>query len=298
MSAPSRIDARFAELRAADRAGFVAFVTAGDPEPAAALDILRGLPGAGADLIEVGMPFTDPMADGPAIQAASLRALRAGATMRGTLDLVRAFRREDEATPLVLMGYFNPIFVYGAEAFARDAAAAGADGLIVVDLPPEEDAELRPHAARAGLRCIRLVTPTTDEQRLPTVLKAAEGFVYYVSITGITGAASANAEAIAPALARLRRHTELPVAVGFGIRTSAQAEAVARIADAAVVGSALVNRIAERVSAAEGRAGLVEHVLSLARELADSVHAARDAAAAAAAPVAPVAANGPAGSRG
>jgi len=269
---PERIERRFAALKLAGRAGLIAFVTAGDPEPAASQAILEGLPGAGADLIELGMPFTDPMADGPAIQASSLRALKAGQNMRKTLNMVRAFRRKDGETPIVLMGYYNPIYIYGVERFVDDARAAGVDGLIVVDLPPEESAELTGPAAARGLRFIRLATPTTDDRRLPTVLADAGGFIYYVSITGITGTRSAAATDIKGAIERLRRHTDLPIAVGFGIRTPGQARAVAAVADAAVVGSALVDAAAKRFAAGDDP---VAGVLDLVRGLAAGVRAAR-----------------------
>ncbi len=271
-----RIAERFAALAAAGRAGFVTFVTAGDPDFDTSLALLRGLPAAGADLVELGMPFTDPMADGPAIQASSLRALKSGITLRRTLALVRAFRESDRATPIILMGYYNPIYIYGVGAFLSDARAAGVDGLIVVDLPPEEDEELCLPALAAGVNFIRLATPTTDDRRLPAVLRNTSGFVYYVSITGITGTRSGADAEVARAVARLKRHTDLPVAVGFGIKSPAQAAAVARAADAAVVGSALVNRIAERLDPA-GRAtlGLVAEVLGLVRELAEGVRGAR-----------------------
>lgn len=271
-----RIARRFAALRAEGRAGFVTFITAGDPDLDTSRALIKALPAAGADLIEIGMPFTDPMADGPAIQASSLRALKAGTTLRKTLDLVRDVRAGNDDTPIVLMGYYNPIYSYGVEAFLTDARAAGVDGLIVVDLPPEEDAELCIPALRAGVNFIRLATPTTDDRRLPAVLANTSGFLYYVSITGITGTRSAAEADLRAAVARLRRHTELPIAVGFGIKTRAQAAAVAALADAAVVGSALVDRIANNLDA-EGRArpGLVEAVLELASELADGVRAAR-----------------------
>lgn len=235
-----RLSARFAALKEEGRAGLVTFITAGDPDPKTSLEILKGLPKAGADLIELGMPFTDPMADGPAIQASSLRALKGGADMNKTLDLVRRFRESDSATPIVLMGYYNPIYIYGVTRFLADCLSAGVDGLIVVDLPPEEDDELCIPALNAGLHFIRLATPTTDEKRLPAVLAHTSGFIYYVSITGITGAASADDSAVAAAVARLRAKTTLPVAVGFGIKTPAQAAAIAQVADASVVGSALV----------------------------------------------------------
>lgn len=265
----SRIAARFAALKDQGRAGLVTFVTAGDPDLATAQAILDGLPAAGADIIELGMPFSDPMADGPAIQAASLRALRAGAGMLTTLDMVSRFRRTDPSTPVVLMGYFNPIYVFGVERFCRDAAAAGVDGLIVVDLPPEEAAELTGPATAAGIDVIVLTAPTTGDQRLSEVLRDAGGFVYYVSIAGVTGTASAGAGAIAAAVTRLRRHTTLPVAVGFGLRTAAQVEVVGGLADAAVVGSAIVERLAAGLDA-EDRAGpgLVAGVHALVRDLA------------------------------
>jgi tryptophan synthase alpha chain len=271
-----RIAKRFATLRAEKRAGLVCFVTAGDPDATTSAAILAGLPAAGADIIELGMPFTDPMADGPAIQAASLRALRAGQTMKRTLAMVRAFRERDADTPVVLMGYYNPIYVYGGERFARDAVAAGVDGLIVVDLPPEEDAELREPAAAAGLDLVRLATPTSDEKRLPVLVKDISGFVYYVSIAGITGTRSAETASVAQAVARIRRFTELPVAVGFGIRTPEQAAAIAQVADAAVVGSAIVQRIADGLEG-ESRASpeLVATVLDFVRQLASGVRTAR-----------------------
>jgi tryptophan synthase alpha chain len=271
-----RLQRRFQRLAAEGRGGLVAFVTAGDPDPATARALLHGLPAAGADVIELGMPFTDPMADGPAIQASSLRALKAGATLRATLAAVGEFRRGDGDTPIVLMGYFNPIHSYGVDRFLSDARAAGDDGLIIVDLPPEEDAELCLPAIAAGINFIRLATPTTDDRRLPTVLTNTSGFLYYVSIAGITGTRSAGADDVTAAVRRLKAHTDLPVAVGFGIKTPAQAASVARVADAAVVGSALVGRIADHLDA-EGRAkpGLVDAVLGLVRELADGVRGAR-----------------------
>ena len=273
----SRIEKRFAALRAEGRAGLVAYLTAGDPDPETALSLFRGLPAAGADLVEIGMPFSDPMADGPLIQAAGQRALKAGATLRKTLAIVRELRRADAATPLVLMGYYNPIYRYGALAFAQDAAAAGVDGVIVVDLPPEEDAELTLPARAAGLDFVRLATPTSDEARLPTILEGAGGFLYYVAIAGITGTRSADREAVAAAVGRLRRFTSLPVAVGFGIKNPEQAAAVARAADAAVVGSALVARLADNL-VADGKPapGLVEAVLGDVRALADGVRRARN----------------------
>jgi tryptophan synthase alpha chain len=275
-----RIERRFAVLAAAKRAGLITFVCAGDPDPATSAAILAGLPAAGADLIEIGMPFSDPMADGPAIQAGSLRALKAGMTLAGTLALARAFRARDDATPLILMGYYNPIYSYGGERFLDEAKAAGVDGLIIVDLPPEEDDELCLPALARGLCFIRLATPTTDERRLPKVLANTRGFIYYVSITGITGAGAPVALQVQAAVARLRRHTVLPVAVGFGIRTPEQAGEIAAAADAVVVGSALVDRIARGLDAAgRPRAGLVEAVLDQVRGLAAGVRSANKAAA-------------------
>jgi tryptophan synthase alpha chain len=272
----TRIERRFAELKAEGRAGLVVFVTAGDPDYASALDLVKALPGAGADVIELGMPFTDPMADGPAIQASSLRALKSGMTLKKTLAFVTEFRAADQKTPIVLMGYYNPIYSYGVDAFLKDALAAGVDGLIIVDLPPEEDGELCLPALKAGLNFIRLATPTTDDHRLPTVLKNTSGFVYYVSIMGITGTKSASDADIAKAVTRLKRHTDLPVAVGFGIRDAEQARAVASQADAAVVGSAIVSRIAAQLDAAgKPKPGLKDHVLELVRDLAAGVRAAR-----------------------
>jgi len=276
MSDQGRIQRRFAALATEGRAALVTFLTAGDPDFETSLALVRGLPGAGADLVEIGMPFTDPMADGPAIQAASLRALAAGASMVNTLALVRAFRSGDNATPVILMGYFNPIYRYGVARFLVDAKAAGVDGLIVVDLPPEEDAELCLPALAAGVSFIRLATPTTDDARLPTVLRHTSGFVYYVSITGITGTAAASDQAVSAAVARLRRHTGLPIAVGFGITTPAQAAAVAKVADAAVVGSAIVSRLAKGLDA-QGKPGpgVVGDVLGFVGELAAGVRGAR-----------------------
>jgi tryptophan synthase alpha chain len=270
-----RIKRRFAELKAAKRGGLVTFVTAGDPDAETSLKLLTGLPAAGADLIEVGMPFSDPMADGPAIQASSLRALSAGMTLKKTLDLVRKFRAGDADTPIVLMGYYNPIYQYGVDRFLGDFKAAGADGLIVVDLPPEEDEELCVPALKAGVNFIRLATPTTDDKRLPAVLRNTSGFVYYVSILGITGTRSAADAEVKKAVERLKRHTDLPVAVGFGIKTPEQAAAVASVADAAVVGSALVSRVADRVAAGGAGNGAAEDVLGLVRQLAAGVRGAR-----------------------
>jgi len=268
----TRIERRFAALKSEGRAGLVAFVTAGDPDYQTSLDLVRALPAAGADVIELGMPFTDPMADGPAIQASSLRALSNGMTLRKTLQLVRDFRATDQDTPIVLMGYYNPVYIYGVDAFLKAAKDVGVDGLIVVDLPPEEDSELCLPALKAGLNFIRLATPTTDDKRLPAVLNNTSGFVYYVSIAGITGTRSAATTDIASAVARLKRHTKLPVAVGFGIKTADQAAAVAREADAAVVGSALVQKIADNLT---NPTAAKEAVLSLVRELAAGVRRAR-----------------------
>ena len=272
-----RIERRFQALAADGRAGLVTFVTAGDPDGATSLAILRGLPAAGADLIELGMPFSDPMADGPAIQQSSRRALDAGASLRTTLGMVGEFRRGDAETPVILMGYFNPILAYGVDAFLADARAAGVDGLIVVDVPPEEEGELCLPARDAGINFIYLTTPTTDDARLPRVLAHASGFVYYVSVTGITGTASAAAADVEAAVARVRRHTALPVAVGFGIRTPEQAAEIARIADAAVVGSALVGVVAGNLDdAGRARPGLVDGVLGLVGDLAGGVQGARN----------------------
>ena len=249
----TRIDARFAELKKQGRSAFVTFLMAGDPDPATALEIIKALPKAGADIIEIGMPFTDPMADGPSIQAAGLRALKAGMTLKKTLAMVGEFRKGDNTTPLVLMGYYNPIYIYGVDKFLVDAKSAGVDGLIIVDLPPEEDAELCLPAMKAGLNFIRLATPTTDDKRLPAVLANTSGFVYYVSITGITGSASANTAVVGEAVARIKRHTKLPVCVGFGIRTPEAARGIAENADGAVVGTALVDALAASLDA-EGQA--------------------------------------------
>jgi tryptophan synthase alpha chain len=271
-----RIAARFAKLRAEGRAGLVTFVTAGDPDFETSLAVVRGLPKAGADVIELGMPFTDPMADGPAIQAAGLRALKAGASTKRTLELVRRFRESDNETPIVLMGYYNPIHHYGVDSFVADAGAAGADGLIIVDLPPEEDRELREPAEAAGLHLIRLATPTTDAQRLPKVLAHSSGFLYYVAVAGITGTKSADAADIERAIAHIRAATKLPIAVGFGIRTPEQAADIGRFADAAVVGTALVATVAANLdSNGAPRPGLVDKVLAFAADLARGVRGAR-----------------------
>jgi len=253
---------------------------AGDPDPATSLDIIRALPKAGADVIEIGMPFTDPMADGPSIQAAGQRALKAGMTLKKTLEMVRGFRKDDNATPLVLMGYYNPIYIYGVDKFLADAKAAGVDGLIIVDLPPEEDTELCVPALKAGLNFIRLATPTTDDKRLPAVLANTSGFVYYVSITGITGSGAADSKAVGDAVARIKRHTELPVCVGFGIRTPEAARAIAERANGAVVGTALVDALRGSLDS-DGRATgkTVNAVAELAASLAQGVRGAKKQAA-------------------
>ncbi len=278
---PDRINERFAALGSQGRAGLVTFVTAGDPDLKTSAEILSGLPEAGADIIELGMPFSDHMADGPAIQASSLRALKSGHNMIKTLELVRRFREVDDATPLVLMGYYNPIYIYGSQRFLADAKQAGVDGLIIVDLPPEEDNELCLPARDAGLHFIRLATPTTDDKRLAKVLTNASGFIYYVSITGITGTQSADAAIVGERIAKLRKATDLPFAVGFGIKTPDQAAAIARVADAAVVGSALVELVREGLDA-DGRAsaGLVTNVLGLVSDLATVLRGARKTVAA------------------
>jgi tryptophan synthase alpha chain len=272
----SRLERRFAALKAEGRGGLITFTTAGDPDYGTALEILKRLPAAGADVIELGMPFSDPMADGPAIQAAGLRALAAGMTLRKTLEMVRAFRAGDDITPIVLMGYYNPIYSYGVEAFIRDALDAGVDGLIIVDLPPEEDDELCEPAVAAGLHFIRLATPTTDDARLPKVLTNTSGFIYYVSIMGITGTTAASADAVRAAVTRLKKHTDLPVAVGFGIRTPEQAAEVASVADAAVVGTAIVEQVKAGLGP-DGKAGphLVDGVIDYVTSLAGGVRSAR-----------------------
>ncbi|WP_298279669.1 tryptophan synthase subunit alpha [uncultured Bradyrhizobium sp.] len=275
----TRIDARFAELKQQGRSAFVTFVMAGDPDPKTSLDILKALPKAGADVIEIGMPFTDPMADGPSIQAAGLRALKGGMTLKKTLAMVRDFRKEDNATPIVLMGYYNPIYIYGVDSFLADAKTAGVDGLIIVDLPPEEDTELCIPAIKAGLNFIRLATPTTDDKRLPAVLANTSGFVYYVAVTGITGSAAADSTVVGAAVARIKRHTALPVCVGFGIRTPDVARAIAESADGSVVGTALVNALKGSLDA-EGRATpkTVSAVADLVSALAQGVRGAKQAA--------------------
>ena len=273
----SRIAARFQQLRNEGRGALIPFLEAYDPDPATSMAILRGMPGAGADLIEIGMPFTDPMADGPTIQAAGRRGLKAGATMARTLAMVRDFRRENDTIPVILMGYLNPVLSYGPERFCTDAAAAGVDGLIVVDLPSEEAALLAGHAERRGLDIIRLIAPTTHDARLPQVLNGSSGFVYYVSITGITGTHSASTEELAAALPRLRDATTLPVAIGFGIRTPAQAADAVRVADAAVVASALIDTLAASLDdSGRARPDTARRVLDQVRALAEGVRTARD----------------------
>ena len=273
----SRIDRRFQRLAAERRSALVTYVMAGDPDPETSLDILRALPAAGADVVELGIPFTDPMADGPAIQAAGLRALKAGQTLRATLKMVEAFRAGDPDTPLILMGYFNPIYVYGVEPFLRDAKRAGVDGLIVVDCPPEEDDELCEPAGKAGLAFIRLATPTTDDSRLPAVLTNASGFVYYVSITGVTGSATPDPAAVARAVGRIKGHTSLPVAVGFGVRDAASAEVIAATADGVVVGSALVEALRRSLQDGAASPATVPAIAGLVEDLARACRTGRSA---------------------
>ena len=276
----TRIDRRFAALNAEGRAALMTFTMTGDPDYETSLAIVKALPKAGADLIELGMPFTDPMADGPAIQAAGVRALRGGQRLTKTLALVREFRKGDNTTPIVLMGYYNPIYIYGVDKFIADAKGAGVDGFIVVDLPPEEDEELCLPTLKAGLNFIRLATPTTDEKRLPVVLNNTSGFVYYVSITGITGSTTPDASRVAAAVKRIKRHTKLPVAVGFGVKTAEQARAIAGGADGVVVGSALVDALARTLDSS-GKAGLntVKAVTTVVSTLAEGVRSARRVAA-------------------
>jgi tryptophan synthase alpha chain len=274
----SRITQRFARLAAEKRAGLIAYISAGDPDLAISYEILKGLPDAGADLIELGMPFTDPMADGPSIQLAGQRALKAGITVDATFDMVRRYRREasDKGTPILLMGYYNLVYQRGVERFCKEAAEAGVDGFILVDLPPEEADELKPHAAAHGLDTVLLTAPTTDDKRLPAVLKYSSGFVYFVSVLGITGTKSATEDAVATHVARIRRHTALPIGVGFGIRTPEQAAAVARHADAAVVGSAIVDRVKAGLDdGGKPTAGLARGVLSYVKSLSDGVRSVR-----------------------
>ncbi|MDE4175333.1 tryptophan synthase subunit alpha [Phaeobacter sp. PT47_59] len=262
----TRIDAKFADLKAAGKKAFVSYVMAGDPDYETSLQVVKGLPAAGVDIIELGLPFTDPMADGPTIQLAGQRALDAGMTLERTLQLATEFRKEDNTTPIVLMGYYNPIYNRGVDTFLQDAKAAGIDGLIVVDLPPEEDEELCIPAQAAGLNFIRLATPTTDDKRLPRVLQNTSGFVYYVSITGITGAAEAEAGDVGPEVARIKSATDLPVIVGFGINTPEKAQNIASVSDGAVVGSAIVSQI--------GAGKSVDEVLAFVKSLSDGAHAA------------------------
>jgi tryptophan synthase alpha chain len=268
----ARIDARFAALKAEGRAAFVSYVMAGDPDRETALAILNGLPGAGADLIEVGFPFSDPMAEGPPIQRAAQRALAKGMTLAGTLGLISEFRKGDQETPIILMGYANPLVTWGYEAFARDAAAAGVDGLIVVDIPPEEADPLADALDANGLSLIRLATPTSDDERLKVIARRTSGFVYYVSVAGVTGVKEADAVAVAPNVERVRKVSGLPVAVGFGIKTPERAAAIARVADAAVVGSALVDAVADALAANES---VTDQVLSKVQSLAQAVRSAR-----------------------
>ena len=278
MTGIPRIAARFAALRAEGRGAFIPFLEAFDPDRETSMTMLRGLPAAGADLIEIGVPFTDPMADGPTVQRAGQRGLKAGATLAGTLGMVREFRAQDQATPIILMGYYNPILSYG-DAFCADAAAAGVDGLIIVDVPPEEADEIEPTARAAGLDMIRLIAPTTDDARLTKVLAATTGFVYYVAITGITGTRSASTALLADAIPRIRRHTNLPIAIGFGVRTPEQAADAARIADGAVVGSALIETLAADLDE-EGRArpGTAQKVLDQVKALASAVRSVKKGA--------------------
>lgn len=276
----TRIERRFAALKKEGRAALVTFTMAGDPDYETSLAIAGALPKAGADVIELGMPFTDPMADGPAIQAAGLRALKAGQRMAKTLALVREFRKGDDETPIVLMGYYNPIYVYGNDRFLGDARSAGVDGLIVVDLPPEEDDELCAPSLKAGLNFIRLATPTTDDKRLPVVLNHTSGFVYYVSVTGITGAAAPDTARVAAAVARIKRHTKLPVAVGFGVKTPEHARAIAQGADGVVVGSALVDALRQSLDKnGKAGAGTVKAVTGLVSSLAQGLRSPRNVAA-------------------
>ena len=274
----TRIEKRFAKLKADGRAALVTFTMAGDPDTATSLEVIKALPKAGADMIEIGMPFTDPMADGPAIQAAGVRALAAGQTLAETIQMVRDFRKGDDDTPIVLMGYYNPIYIYGVDKFLVDAKAAGVDGLIVVDLPPEEDDELCIPALKAGLNFIRLATPTTDDKRLPTVLNNTSGFVYYVSITGITGSAAPEPAKVSAAVGRIKKHTKLPVAVGFGVRDAASARAIAEGADGVVVGSALVEVVRKSLDK-DGKAQgqTAKAVAALVSELAEGVRSAKRA---------------------
>ena len=274
----SRLGPRFDELRSNGRSAFVPFITAGDPDTETSFEILRKLPEAGADVIELGMPFSDPMADGPAIQASSTRALGAGMSVKATLKMVSQFRKENSKTPIVLMGYYNPIHAYGVPGFISDAKAAGVDGLIIVDFGPEEDEALRRSANRSGIDIVRLATPTTDDARLPTVLHGAGGYLYYVSVAGVTGTKAVPEEDVRAAIKRIKKSTDLPCAVGFGIRTPEQAEAIAKIADAAIVGSAIVSLIGEADRAGVPRQKIVSQTIDFCRDLADAVHNARNQA--------------------
>ena len=274
----SRIEKRFAQLKADKRAGLVAYISAGDPDPTLGYEILKGLPAAGADLIELGMPFTDPMADGPSVQLAGQRALKAGITVNATFDMVRRFREMDNDTPILLMGYYNLVYQRGAAKFCKDAAEAGIDGFILVDLPPEEAEALKPHAVANGIDTVLLTAPTTDDKRLPAVLKFSSGFVYFVSVLGITGTKSATEESVRGHVERIKRHTRLPVGVGFGIKTPEQAAAVARHADAAVVGSAIVDQVKVAIDAdGKPKADLVPNLLAFVKSLAEGVRGVKKA---------------------
>ncbi len=275
----TRIDTKFAALKAANRPGLVTYFMGGDPDYDTALAIMKALPAAGSDVIELGMPFSDPMADGPAIQAAGLRALKGGQTLKKTLQMAKDFRKDDNETPIVMMGYYNPIYIYGVDRFLVDAKASGVDGLIVVDLPPEMDEELCIPALKAGLNFIRLATPTTDDKRLPTVLNNTSGFVYYVSMTGITGSALTDTTKVAQAVRRIKSHTDLPIAVGFGVKTAEQAKVIGQSADAVVVGSAIVNLIAGTLTKdGKATADTVDSVATMVRGLSTGVRASRLAA--------------------
>ena len=276
----TRIDQTFARLKTQGRGGLVTFITAGDPDYETSLAMLKGLPAAGADIIELGMPFSDPMADGPAIQASSLRALQAGQTMKKTLSMVRDFRKEDQVTPIVLMGYYNPIYMYSVDRFTADASEAGVDGLIIVDMPPEEDEELRPAAAAKGLNFIRLATPTTDARRLPVVLANTSGFVYYVSIAGITGTAAPDVSSVGAHVERIKAHTDLPIAIGFGVKTPEQVRDMAQLAEGVVVGSALVSAIADTLDeAGKATSETKPRLLGLVEYLSEPLHERAEASA-------------------
>ena len=276
----TRIDQTFARLKTQGRGGLITFITAGDPDYETSLAMLKGLPAAGADIIELGMPFSDPMADGPAIQASSLRALRAGQTMKKTLSMVRDLRKEDQVTPIVLMGYYNPIYMYSVDRFTADASEAGVDGLIIVDMPPEEDEELRPAAAANGLNFIRLATPTTDARRLPVVLANTSGFVYYVSIAGITGTAAPDVSSVGAHVERIKAHTDLPIAIGFGVKTPEQVRDMAQLAEGVVVGSALVSAIADTLDeAGKATSETKPRLLGLVEYLSEPLHERAEASA-------------------